>query len=84
MQLLQNREVNWDPWSDTIFLGTPCRQTICAMYNSTSLAPEYVVYDGIKWATLVSLSTITQIESYQVDVPGRPMMKSMLISSHFH
>jgi hypothetical protein len=28
------------------------------MYNYASLAPEYVVFTGIKWATLVSLSTI--------------------------
>jgi hypothetical protein len=47
------------------------------MYNSASLAPEYMVFTGIKWATLVSLSTITHIESYPVDVRGRPTMKSM-------
>jgi hypothetical protein len=57
----QNQEVNYDPWSNTIFLGTPCRQTIHVMYNSSSLAPEYVVFTRIKWATLVSLSRITHI-----------------------
>jgi hypothetical protein len=54
------------------------------MYNYANLAPEYVVFTGIKWATLVSLSTITHIESYPADVRDSPTMKSMPISSHFH
>jgi hypothetical protein len=42
---------------------------------------------GVYWrkcATFVSRSTITQIESWWREVLGRPTMKSMLMSSHFH
>jgi hypothetical protein len=59
----QNLDVSWDPLSNTVFLGTPCQHTIHDMYNSASVDPEYVMLTGIKWATLVSLATITQIES---------------------
>jgi hypothetical protein len=38
---------------------------------------------GKKWAVLVNLSTITQIESCFREVLGKPTIKSMLISSHF-
>jgi hypothetical protein len=54
------------------------------MYNSANLAPEYVVFTRMKWATLVSLTIITHIESYAVDVRGRPTMKPIPIYSHFH
>jgi hypothetical protein len=32
----------------------------------------------------VSLSTITQMESFFLAVRGKPMIKSILMSSHFH
>jgi hypothetical protein len=38
--LYQNRVVNWDPLSDTIFFNIPCRHTIRDMYNSVNQAPE--------------------------------------------
>jgi hypothetical protein len=38
----------------------------------------------MKWADFESRSTITQIESNLWAVKGRPSMKSILISSHFH
>jgi hypothetical protein len=38
----------------------------------------------MKWAVLVSRPTITQIESCFQGVRGKPTMKSMLMSSHFH
>jgi hypothetical protein len=38
--LFQKREVNWVPRSDTIFFGTPCKQTILDMYKSANWAPE--------------------------------------------
>jgi hypothetical protein len=38
----------------------------------------------MKWVILVSLSTITQIESFFLAIRGKPTMKSILISSHFH
>jgi hypothetical protein len=37
----------------------------------------------MKWADLESQSTITQIESNLQVVMGKPIMKFMLISSHF-
>jgi hypothetical protein len=37
--LSQNIEVNWVPLSDTILLGTPCKQTLLDIYNSTSYGP---------------------------------------------
>jgi hypothetical protein len=38
----------------------------------------------MKWVVLVSLSTITQIESFFLAVRGKPTMKSILMSSYFH
>jgi hypothetical protein len=35
----QNLEVNCGPLSDTIIFGTPCKQTILAIYNSANFAP---------------------------------------------
>jgi hypothetical protein len=72
--------VNWEPRYDTIFFGTPWRHTIWDMYNSTNLAPEYVILVGIKWVTLLNRSMITQIESYPAWVRGNPMIKSIPIS----
>jgi hypothetical protein len=80
----QNFDVNWDPLSDTIFLGTPCRHTIRDIYNSVRVALDYIILTGMKWATLVNLSTITNIESYPACVLGNLSMKSTLIYSHFH
>jgi hypothetical protein len=39
---------------------------------------------GMKWADLESRFMITQIELKLRAVIGKPTMKSMLISSHFH
>jgi hypothetical protein len=38
----------------------------------------------MKWVVLVSLSMITQMESFFLAVRGKPTMKSILMSSHFH
>jgi hypothetical protein len=38
----------------------------------------------MKWAVLVSISTITQIEYFFLPVKGKPTMKYILMSSHFH
>jgi hypothetical protein len=42
-----------------------------------------VAFRGMKCATLVKRSTITQMESFPFCVRGSPTMKSMLMSSHF-
>jgi hypothetical protein len=38
----------------------------------------------MKWADLVKWSTMTHIELYPCEVRGKPTMKSMQMSSHFH
>jgi hypothetical protein len=38
----------------------------------------------MKWVVLVNRSTITQIESFLLEVHGKPTIKSILMSSHFH
>jgi len=43
-----------------------------------------MVFTGRKWTDFVRWSTITQIESYPFEVLGRPTIKFILISSHFH
>jgi hypothetical protein len=48
------------------------------------LGHVYVVLTGMKWATLVSLSTMTHMESYPAWVRGSSTIKSIHISSHFH
>jgi hypothetical protein len=80
----QYLDVNCYPLSDTIFLGTPYRHTIRDTYNSVSLALEYVILTGMKWAIWASLSMMTHMESYPAWVWGNPTMKFILISSHFH
>jgi hypothetical protein len=54
------------------------------MYNSTYVAIVYFTLTERKWAIFVSRSMITQIESYPLVVLGNPIIKSILISSHFH
>jgi hypothetical protein len=44
----------------------------------------YIVDTDMKWADLVKWSTITHIELYPREVRGKPIMKSMKISSHLH
>jgi hypothetical protein len=70
--------------STTIFLGTLCKHTILDMYSFASLALELFIFTGMKWATFVKRSTMTQIESYPAWVHGNPTMKSIPVSSHFH
>jgi hypothetical protein len=72
------------PLSDTMLFDAPCSFKMLSMYRSTSLCVSKVVFTGTKCATLVNRSTITQIESLPFCVRGRPTIKSMLISSHFH
>jgi hypothetical protein len=38
----------------------------------------------MKWADLVKQSMTTHIELYPREVRGKPTMKSMQMSSHFH
>jgi hypothetical protein len=54
------------------------------MYNSAYWLTLYVVITGMKWADLVKWSTMTHMELYPDELRGKPTMKSMQISSHFH
>src|SRR5207237_5220325 len=76
--------MNRGPLSEVIVLGTPCKQTIWEIYNSAYVLVGYLVFTGMKWAVLVSRSTITHMESYPFCVRGKPTMESMWRSPHFH
>src|SRR6185369_17125723 len=52
-------------------------------YNWAYCFVVCVVFTGRKCAVLVRQSTITHIESYPLEVLGKPTMKSILMSSHF-
>jgi hypothetical protein len=54
------------------------------MYNLVNLSPPYVVRMGMKCATFVRRSTITHIKSLPFRVLESPLIKSMLMSFHFH
>ena len=79
----QNLATNWAPQPEIIVRGIPCKHTIRSMYNSAYLLVGNVVCMRRKWSTLVNLSTATHMESWFSEVLGNPMIKSMLISSHF-
>jgi hypothetical protein len=57
---------------------------MCAMYRSAYCLALYLVPTGMKWDDFIKWSTITHIESCPHEVRGRPIMKSMQMSSHFH
>ena len=80
----QNMAINCDPLSDIMVLEIPCKQTILVRYILAYLKTEYLVLTGIKWADFVSWSTITQIESYPLNVLAKLIMKSIQMSFHFH
>jgi hypothetical protein len=57
---------------------------MCDMYNSAYCLTLYLVPTGMKWANFIRQSTITHIESCSHEVRGKPIIKSMQMSSHFH
>jgi hypothetical protein len=79
-----NLDTNWAPRSDTIDLGTPSSFRMLSVYNLANLSPQYMVHTGMKCATFVRRSTNTHIELLPLGVLGSPLMKSMLMPSHFH
>jgi hypothetical protein len=54
------------------------------IYSSARFWPRSVVLTGRKWATLVRRSMMTQMESCPLFDLGRPVIKSIPTSSHFH
>ena len=63
--------------------GTPCRVITRSKYNLAYFLAEYLVSTRRKWADLVRRSIMTQIESYPFAVWGKPITKSIEISSYF-
>jgi hypothetical protein len=80
----QKFEVNFGSLSDTIVLGIPCKRATSFKKISTTSAAWWVVFNGVKWAALVSLSTTTMIESCCLLVLGSQVIKSIFTTSHFH
>ena len=83
-KLSQNREVKRLPWFELISNGTPWRDTIREMYKSASWLAVILSRTGRKWATLERRSITTKIALFPLLVLGNPVMKSILILSHFH
>jgi hypothetical protein len=75
--------VNTNPWYEVMVFGAPWIDTILSRYTSAKLSNEYFWLVGMKCADLVSRSTTTHIASLLRKVMGRPVIKSMHISSHF-
>lgn len=65
-------------------LSTLCRRTISLTYSLVNCSIVSVLLIGRNWAHLVSLSTITQIEFFLLEVLGDQTTKSIVTSSHFH
>ena len=85
-QIAPSKTWKWHlhPYPKTIFFGTPCNLTISLMNTCATSLAEYVVFTGIKWDTLLNLSTTTIIESCYFTILERLVMKPMEITSHFH
>ena len=80
---LQNLEVNLASLSLIMQAGIPWSLTISFTKSWAISKADAVVQVGIRWATLVNLSTTTKIESKFPDTLGILVMKSKLMHSHF-
>ena len=78
---VQNVDVNSDPRSEMMLVGSPCGRMTCCRNASASSGGVIVSEHGMKCAILVSRSTITHRE-LSSSVGGSPVMKSMDIESH--
>ncbi|MFS8024695.1 hypothetical protein Hanom_Chr16g01466411 [Helianthus anomalus] len=79
-----NSEVNRASRSEMMEVGTPCLETTSLRYTSARVENLSVSLIARKCADFVSRSTITHIVSFPRWDLGRPVTKSMEISSHFH
>jgi hypothetical protein len=80
----QNSEVNFASLSDIISLGIPCSLNIYFMKILEISISLQVEFTGMKWASLLNLSTTTMMASFCLVVLGSPVIKSMEMVSHFH
>lgn len=69
---------------DIITFGTSCSLTISLIYSSANDSSEVFTRMAKKWVDLINLSIITHMASCFFRVWGKPMIKSVIISSHFH
>merc|ERR1711890_4924 len=83
-KLLQNSLVKIGSRSLTMLEGTPCNRTISRRYTEASHGAVLLLFTGMKWALLVSLSTTTQIPVLPFLDLGNPSIKSIETLSHFH
>jgi len=82
--MCQDFEMNLLSLSDIMISGIPCNLTISLMYRLDSYYEVWVVLRAKKWVVLVRPSITTQIASCCLIVLDRPIMKSIVICSHFH
>ena len=80
----QKLEVRFVSLSDITIFGIPYNLKIYFINISTMLMDLMVYLTSMKCVPLVNLSSTTIIESFCLLVLGKPMMKSMVITSHFH
>ena len=80
----QNQDMNRGSRSNAIDIDTPWSLTISSIYSFVNLFGENVLWIARKCADLVSLSIITQMASWSVWARGKPMVKSIVVYTHFH
>jgi hypothetical protein len=77
----QKRDVNSNPLSEIILLGSPWAHTMCSRNSSAKSFGPIVSLHITKWAILVRQSTITD-KVLHPSTSGGPMIKSMYIESY--
>jgi hypothetical protein len=83
-KLFQKLGVNLASRSETMVLGRPCNLKIYFIKKLATPMVLKVDLIGMKWATLLKLSTTTMIASCFFIVFGKLVTNSMEIFSHFH
>ena len=72
---LQKTDVNWGPQSETTSVGRPWRQKTWWRASSAVSLAEGSLPRGMKWASLLSRSTMVRMTEWPLDA-GRPDTKS--------
>ena len=75
----QKLPINLGSLSKIMTFSIPCSRKIYFRKISAMFAALYVVLTGIKWVTLLNLSTTTMIESFKFWFLGSLVVKSRLI-----
>lgn len=80
----QRWELKLGSWLDTINLGTPCNMITVFTYNLANLSNGFIVFMDRKKSRLRSQSSTTHIKSLPLFPLWNLIIKSIIISSHFH